>query len=106
MVINTSYHTQGNVRFISYSGEYPNLCSGELTLEIEGKKYKFGGYDPHNYPRFWESGGCCYCRAGQTKTGEWQIDCSDLPSSLQKYVYEIDEVFNANVTWGCCGGCI
>ena len=32
---------KSRVKFISYTGEYPNLCSGVLTLEIDGKEYKF-----------------------------------------------------------------
>ena len=30
------------IKFISYTGKYPNLCSGVLTVEINGKEYKFG----------------------------------------------------------------
>ena len=44
-----SNKNNGNrVRFISYTGRYPNLCSGILTLEIDGKEYKFG----HNYSKY------------------------------------------------------
>ena len=31
-----------NIKFISYTGKWPNLCSGVLTVEIDGKEYKFG----------------------------------------------------------------
>ena len=51
MLVNKKNSNTSRVKFISYTGEYPNLCSGVLTLEI-------------------------------------------------------DEVFNENVEWGCCGGCI
>lgn len=37
---------------------------------------------------------------------EWRIDVDDIPEQFQKYAVEIDEVFNDNVPWGCCGGCI
>ena len=30
------------IKFISYTGKYPCLCLGVLTVEINGKKYKFG----------------------------------------------------------------
>ena len=30
------------IKFISYTGKYPNLCSGVFTVEIDGKEYKFG----------------------------------------------------------------
>lgn len=50
-----------HVKFVSYTGSYPNLCSGTLTLIIDNEKCVFTGYktDEKNnkYPRFWESGG-------------------------------------------------
>lgn len=56
-----------NVQFVSYTGKYPNLCGGILTLIICGKEYVFGHdyskfeswkTDGHN-PSFWSSGGGC-----------------------------------------------
>ena len=35
MLINSN---KENVKFISYTGKYPNLCCGDLTLEIDGEK--------------------------------------------------------------------
>lgn len=96
-----------HVKFISYTGSYPNLCSGVLTLEIDGKTYKFGYGEKYN--RFWDSGGDC----GFTKDwdsyinrGEWTINIKELPEELRKYAIEIDKVFNENVEYGCCGGCL
>jgi len=37
---------------------------------------------------------------------EWQIDINNIPEQYRKYAAEIDEVFNSNVPWGCCGGCL
>lgn len=53
------------VKFISYNGKYPCLCSGVLILEIDGKKYKFGHdyftkeeeSNKPNFDSFWSSGG-------------------------------------------------
>lgn len=42
MIINSTEKRNENVKFISYTGKYPCLCMGVLTLEIEGEKYKFG----------------------------------------------------------------
>ena len=35
-------NTKKHVEFISYTGRYPNLCSGILTLRIDGKEVTFG----------------------------------------------------------------
>lgn len=91
------------VKFVSYTGSYPNLCSGKLTLEIEGETVSFG-YGDGLLPPFWTSGGGldhhweAYC-------GEWEIDVSRLPENYRKYASSIDRVFNENVEYGCCGGC-
>jgi len=29
------------VKFVSYNGHYPNLCSGNLVLEIDGENVRF-----------------------------------------------------------------
>ena len=96
--------TTNCVKFISYTGEWPNLCRGVLTLEIEGKRVTFGYADGADYPRFWESGG------GLTSDyrplgGPWEIDVQELPEQFRQYAAEIDTVFNSNVEHGCCGGC-
>ena len=121
--VNTS-----RVKFISYTGEYPNLCRGVLTLEIDGKQYKFGhnysnyhydkkgnGYfsdedpmDP-NFDSFWYSGGSVTADKDwnwDVRQGEWEIDMEKLPKQFRDVAAEIDEVFNENVPQGCCGGCI
>lgn len=101
------------VKFVSYTGKYPSLCTGVLTLEINGKIYKFGNswLEPENYDKFWYSGGSCgfgsvdysneYC-----EEGPWNIIEQDLPVELRKYYDEIKQVFNENVPHGCCGGCL
>lgn len=117
-----SKNTENRVRFISYTGEYPNLCTGVLTLEIDGKEYKFGhnysnykggkfvDEDPDNpnFEKLWSSGGrISGCMEDlYAVEGEWHIDADDLPEQFRDIADEIDEVFNNNVPWGCCGGCI
>lgn len=84
-----------HVQFISYTGRYPNLCSGNLTLEIDGKTVVF-----ENCDKFWST-------AGQIteKYGDWIIDVEDIPCQFRKYAAEIDQVFNDNVERPHCGGC-
>lgn len=102
-----NYSTKSHVKFVSYTGKYPNLCSGILTLEIDGVKYTFG--DSYKNPKpefkgFWRSGGG-FTDIYDVITEKWQIDVDDLPEQFRQYAVEIDRVFNENVEWGCCGGC-
>lgn len=110
MLINNT--EQKHVKFVSYTGRYPILCSGILTLEIDGVEYTFGGRwkkPKPDFDSFWLSGG--HVRADENwnfdvSTGEWGINLEYLPEQFHKYAAEIDEVFNENVEYGCCGGCI
>lgn len=98
-----------HVIFISYTGKYPNLCGGVLTLEIDGERATFGTRDEDvMFGKFWESGGCFFADSEEegTESGRWKIDSRDLPVQFRKYAREIAHVFNANVEYGCCGGCI
>ena len=90
------------VEFVSYTGAYPNLCSGELTLRIDGKLVRFG-IDKN--PIFWYSGGGI-TRNWEAYKGAWLIDLDMLPEEYHKYAEEIIYVINTNIPYGCCGGCI
>ena len=117
------------VKFISYTGEYPNLCRGVLTLEIDGVQYKFGheylnyhcdengvgrftDEDPQNpnFNSFWTSGGSVTFDEdwdSVVEQGEWEIDVEELPEQFWDVADEIDAVMNSGVIpEGCCGGCI
>lgn len=105
MLVNANNNaTESHVKFISYTGRWPNLCNGILTLEIDGKKAWFG-YGALNGP-FWTSGGGLNPNYEGAYQGEWKIDVDRIPEEYRKYASEIDRVFNENVEWGCCGGCI
>ena len=110
MLINRNNNETNHVEFVSYSGKWPNLCSGELTLEIDGEEVTFGyGFQSKDKPKynpFWSSGGGIMPNYEGAWQGEWQINVNKIPEQFRKYAAEIDEVFNANVEYGCCGGCI
>ncbi len=112
MLINKNSKMNSHVKFVSYTGGYPNLCNGILTLEIDGATYTFGSSwkEPKpDFNKFWCSGGSVTADEHwdfDVKQGEWVINVNDLPEQFRKYAIEIDEVFNENVEWGCCGGCI
>ena len=111
MLVNKNNNINSHVKFVDYTGRYPTLCMGILTLEIDGEKYTFGSVwkEPKpDFGSFWHSSGgitgdyshySCY-------SGEWEIDVEALPEQFRKYATEIDDVFNSNVEYGCCGGCI
>lgn len=114
------------IKFISYTGEYPTLCFGALTVEIDGKTYIFGSgsdvydfsknaYKENCYEAFWVSGG------GIRKDADWYMwaeqddwlinSCwnkanSTHPQWIIDLLPELIKIFNENVPQGCCGGCI
>lgn len=87
------------VKFVSYDGAYPNLCSGKLIVEINGEIVDLGH---------------CLCSGGRVWfDSEWDEHVDDgpwtvynIPKKYKKYEQEIEDVVNENVPWGCCGGCI
>ena len=112
-----------SVKFVSYTGKWPCLCMGVLTVKIDDKEYKFGhevdSYDfknhcyiDGNYSDFWRSGG----GIRGTEEGflvavedDWLLDDEehqDYPEWLKETLPELIKLFNENVEHGCCGGCI
>lgn len=94
-----------DIEFVSYSGKYPNLCSGWLTLKVDGKEWR-------KYVNLF-SGGEAYVDNGREFI-------SQGPWGLSKYEYddlakagfndaEIEKIvclLNEHVEFGCCGGCL
>lgn len=48
----------------------------------------------------------CEARFSGTTQYPWKVYQKKLPEHLEKYALEIDRVFNDNVHFGCCGGCL
>lgn len=97
-----------NINFISYTGKYPALCYGTLTVEIDGKKTIFGF--EKEYPRFWASGGSVSFDNEWNETilqGDWELlyDKNDFPFDKET-MQQLINVMNENVNCGCCGGCV
>lgn len=88
------------IEFISYDGKYPNLCSGQLVLKINGQVRELPRYCLHSGGRVWfgTDWGDAY-----VETGKWSID---LPEDLESLRKEIEKCINENIPHGCCGGCI
>lgn len=114
------------IKFINYTGKYPTLCMGVLTVEIDGNTYYFGSgadvfdfdkseYKENCYECFWVSGGSI--RKSEdwdmwAEEDEWTLNSSwnkpdeRHPQWIIDILPELIEMFNANVRYGCCGGCI
>lgn len=87
---------------VKYTGEYPCLCLGSLSVTIDGVKYKF----PDNCMK---SGGSCYFSHDYTEEnvtkGPWKI--THWPDNFPKEYKEATlEAINSEIPWGCCGGCL
>lgn len=90
------------VEFVNYTGHYPCLCFGELTLRIDGETVTLpsgclvsGGMV--TFGSDWEE---------FVSRGKWGLCMDYLPVKYHCHKQEIEECVNANVTWGCCGGCV
>ena len=93
------------IEFKSFTGKYPNLCTGDLTLLIDGKEVTFGsaGCD---YRYFWVTGGSVDCKSDSVSKGPWALSDKYLPTHLKPFGQQLIDVFNNNVKQGCCGGCL
>lgn len=103
---------ENHVKFVSYDGVFPNLCTGTLVLNIDGKDYSFGyGWNNEtDFANFWCSSGTCGFNSDYSEsfvlTGNWEIIESRLPEQFKKYADEIYNVMNENIEHPCCGGCL
>ena len=87
------------VEFVSYTGKYPNLCSGNLTLLVNG--IKFTGFSLSSNGRVWfDDDWNEHIAKGSWEVDEWP---ANFPEEAKK---EALEVINENIEHGCCGGCI
>ena len=97
------------IKFVSYDGHYPNLCRGTLILELNGIITKFGYSEGCHYDRFWSPGGRVWFDSdwsAHVEYDEWILNKESLPEELKEYGNKLIDIFNENVEYGCCGGCI
>ena len=89
------------IKLISYDGEWPNLCSGTLIVEVDGKEWTFPKY-------CMSSGGSVWFDKGwseHVEDGPWGI--SDWPDGFpEKAKEKTINLVNEEIHWGCCGGCV
>lgn len=88
------------MKFISYTGGFPNLCSGILTVEINGKKYRIKN-------GLVTTGSISFKNGDESiAKGEWRIKKEKVPVKIRSYFAEIEKLANENIPFGCCGGCV
>ncbi len=85
---------------IEYDGKYPNLCSGELIVIIDGKKWFFGSAlvsgGSVTFDDEWSE---------IVKDGEWSI--ANWPDGFpNEYKQAVIDKINYELPHGCCGGCV
>lgn len=92
-----------NIKFVSYDGKYPNLCSGVLILNVDGKIVTINKYSLC-------SGGSAHFNDDYSESfieyGPWSLNeghFSDYSEEEKEYIIEL---INENIPHGCCGGCL
>lgn len=87
---------------IEYDGQWPNLCSGDLTVIVDGKRWEFPKYT------LIYGGSCSFSGDYSTsivKEGDWSIDRwpKGFPENLKG---EVADVINDQIKHGCYGRCL
>ncbi len=81
-------------RFVSYDGDYPNLCSGTLVFRLGNKEY--------SWDRCLKSGGGLDDDYNAYE-GPWTVE---FPEDFQEgWRAAVTKMVNEHVPYGCCGGC-
>jgi len=86
---------------IEYNGEYPNLCSGDLVVIIDDKRWEFPSHCMRSGGNVWfDKGWDEHVDSGEWSISEW---LEGFPEDMKQAV--TSEV-NSNIRHGCCGGCV
>ena len=86
---------------IEYDGAYPNLCSGDLKITIDGEVWEFPDY-------------CLSSGGGIERSEDWDMWATEGPWSITEWPLHFPEnlkrivlsELNQTIDHGCCGGCI
>ena len=98
-----AYH---DVSFVSYDGEWPALCHGNLVLDCDGERYAFPSGSLNSGGRVWFEDDW----TDHVEKGPWSIDWEylemlgfEFPEDARA---DAERVVNENIEHGCCGGCV
>lgn len=90
-----------DVKFVSYDGEYPNLCSGTLVLNLDGENIKFASHCLSSGGTVWfDDDWDEHVESGPWSINEWP---KKWPESAKS---QAEDAVNENIPHGCCGGCV
>ena len=86
---------------IEFNGDFPNLCSGDLVVIIDGERWIFPSH-------CLLSGGSVNFDGNWMETvisGSWTI--TDWPDNFPEKLKEmVSQAVNDSIPHGCCGGCV
>ena len=86
---------------IDYDGSFPNLCSGQLVVTIEGFTWVFPDHCLSSGGNVWfDDDWCEHVESGEWRIREWP---EGFPEDLKKLV---ESTVNDEISPGCCGGCV
>ncbi len=86
---------------IKYNGSYPNLCSGDLFVTVNGMTWEFPKYclssgGSVTFDKNWSE---------EVTDGEWTV--KEWPVGFpKKYKDMVEDEINRRIPHGCCGGCV
>ena len=90
-----------NIKFISYDGKYPNLCSGTLVYSIDEKEHSVRAPATSGGSTGFTDDCDDYCTEG-----DWTLIYEKFEDLTKKEAKALEKLFNKNVRPGCCGGCL
>ena len=89
------------IKIISYSGNYPNLCSGKLIVSIDAKEWVFLNHCMSSGGGVWFDSDW----SEHIEGGPWGI--SNWPEGYPEEAKDqTTKLVNDQISWGCCGGCV
>lgn len=94
--------SQPIIEFVEYDGCYPNLCSGDLIISVNGLRYTIKKYSLISGGSVWFDDDW----NEHVEHGLWTIREDALPDELKIHKEKIEKVINENIPEGCCGGCV
>ena len=86
---------------VEYNGRYPNLCSGQLAVVLDEKRWIFPSYSLSSGGTIWfDNEWTEHVESGPWSIREWP---EGFPEERKE---EVEKEINRVISHGCCGGCV